>query len=65
MAAVVPAVIGPNEGPKRIQYQCLNYNVRSPNFYIHVRVSSNYLYIPRNGLPILPQPNRQTDPKDK
>ncbi len=37
-----------------------NYNVLSPNFHIHVSVSN--LYIPRLGLPILLQPNRQTDP---
>jgi hypothetical protein len=32
----------------------------STHFHIHVSVSS--LYIPRNGLPILLQPNRKTDP---
>ncbi len=37
-----------------------NYNVLSPNFYIHVSVW--YLYIPRIGLPILLQPNMQADP---
>ncbi len=37
-----------------------NYNVLSPNFDIHISVSD--LYIPRIGLPILLQPNRQTDP---
>jgi hypothetical protein len=31
-----------------------------PNSYIHVSVSD--LYIPRIDLPILLQPNRQTDP---
>jgi hypothetical protein len=39
-----------------------NYNVLSPNFRIHVSVSD--LYIPRIGLPILQQPNRQTDPEN-
>ncbi len=38
------------------------YNVLSHNFHIHVSVSN--LYIPRIGLPILLQPNRQTDPKN-
>jgi hypothetical protein len=37
-----------------------NYTVLSPNFHIQVSVSN--LYIPRIGLPILLQPNRQTDP---
>jgi hypothetical protein len=37
-----------------------NYNVLSPNVRIHVSVGD--LYIPRIGLPILLQPNRQTDP---
>jgi hypothetical protein len=37
-----------------------NYNVLSPNFHIHVSVSE--LYISRISLPILLQPNRQTDP---
>jgi hypothetical protein len=37
-----------------------NYNVLSLNFHIYVSVS--YLYIPRIGLPIMLQPNRQTDP---
>jgi hypothetical protein len=37
-----------------------NYNVLSPNFHIHISVRD--LYIPRIGLPILLQPNRQTDP---
>ncbi len=37
-----------------------NYKVQSPNFHIHVSVSD--LYIPGIGLPILMQPNRQTDP---
>ncbi len=32
------------------------------SFYIHVSVSD--LYIPRIGLPILLQPNRQTDPEN-
>jgi hypothetical protein len=36
-----------------------NYNVLSPNFHIHVSVSE--LYIPRIDLPVLLQPNRQTD----
>ncbi len=35
-------------------------NVLSPNF--HIRVSVSKLYIPRIGLPILLQANRQTDP---
>jgi hypothetical protein len=39
-----------------------NYNILSPNFHIHVSVSD--LYIPRIGLPILLQPNRQTDPAE-
>ncbi len=34
------------------------YNFLSPNFYIHVSVSD----IRRMDLPILLQPNRQTDP---
>jgi hypothetical protein len=34
--------------------------VLSPNFHIHVSASD--LYIPRIGLPILLQTNRQTDP---
>ncbi len=33
-----------------------------PNYYIHVSVS--YLYIPRIGLPIWLQQNRQTNPGD-
>ncbi len=37
-----------------------NCGVLSPNFHIHVSVSD--LYFPRIGLPILLQPNRQTDP---
>jgi hypothetical protein len=37
-----------------------NFNVLSPNFHIHVSVYD--LYILRIGLPILLQPNRQTDP---
>ncbi len=37
-----------------------NNNVLAPNFHIHVSVSD--LYIPRIGLRILLQPNRQTDP---
>ncbi len=36
------------------------YNVLSPNFHIHLSVCD--LYIPRIGLFILLQPNRQTDP---
>ncbi len=36
------------------------YNILSPGFHIDVSVSD--LYIPRIGLPILLQPNRQTDP---
>jgi hypothetical protein len=54
-----------------IQYKCLipvyvfpemkqNYNVLSPNFHIHVSVSG--LYIHSIDLPILLNPNRQTDP---
>jgi hypothetical protein len=39
----------------------LLYNVLSHNFHIHV---SNF-YIPRITLPILLQPNRQTDPGKK
>jgi hypothetical protein len=38
----------------------LGYNVLSPNIQIHVSVSD--LYIPMISLPILLQPNRQTDP---
>ncbi len=34
----------------------------SPNFHTHVSVSN--LYIPRISLPILLQPNRQTDPEN-
>jgi hypothetical protein len=37
-------------------------NVLSPGFHIHVHVSVSYLYIPRIGLPVLLQPNRQTGP---
>jgi hypothetical protein len=37
-----------------------NVNVLSPNFHIHVSVSD--IYIPRIGLPILLQPNRETGP---
>ena len=37
-----------------------NYNVLSPSFHIHVSLSD--LNIPRIGLPILLQPNRQTYP---
>ena len=37
-----------------------NFNVMSPNFHIHVSVID--LNIPRICLPILLQPNRQTDP---
>jgi hypothetical protein len=37
-----------------------NCNNLSPNFHIHVPVSD--LYVSRIGLPILLQPNRQTDP---
>ncbi len=33
-----------------------------PNAYIHVFVSD--LYIPRNGVPIWLQQNRQTDPRN-
>jgi hypothetical protein len=66
-----------NEGPVRFQYKCLvpiyvfpamkliglliskyNYNVHSPNFRIYVFKGQ---YIPRIDLPILRQPNRQTD----
>ncbi len=36
-----------------------NHNVLSPNFHFHVSVS--YLHILMIGLPILLQPNRQTD----
>ncbi len=36
-----------------------NCNIMCPNFHIHVSVSN--LYIPRIGLPILLQPNRQTN----
>jgi hypothetical protein len=39
-----------------------NFNVLSPNFHTHVSVSD--LYIPRIGLPILLQPNRQTGPEN-
>ena len=63
-----------NGGPVRIQYKCMvpiyvfpemklpkqNYNVLSPNFHIHVSVRD--LYIPRIGMPILTELNRQTDP---
>jgi hypothetical protein len=37
-----------------------NYNIPSPNFPIHVSVCN--FYIPRIGMPVLLQPNRQTDP---
>jgi hypothetical protein len=37
-----------------------NYNALPPNFHIHVFMTD--LYIPRIGLSILLQPNRQTDP---
>jgi len=40
-----------------------NYNALSPNFHIHV--SGSNLYILRIGLPLLLQPNRQTDPGNK
>ncbi len=43
--------------PHYFQNRIINYNVLSPNFHIHVSVS--HLYIPRIGLPILLQPNRQ------
>jgi hypothetical protein len=36
-----------------------NYYVLNPNFHIHVVID---LFIPTIGLPILLQPNRQTDP---
>jgi hypothetical protein len=41
-------------------YPKQNYKVLAPSFNIYVSVSD--LYIPRIGLPILLQPNRQTDP---
>ncbi len=47
--------VQPRYFPNRITV----YNVLSPNFHIHVSVSD--LYIPRIGLPIWLQPNRQTD----
>ena len=37
-----------------------NYYELSPNVYIYVSVSDSYIF--RIGLPILLQPNRQTDP---
>jgi hypothetical protein len=37
-----------------------NYSVPFPSFHIHVSVSD--LYFTSTGLPILLQPNRQTDP---
>ncbi len=39
-----------------------NYNVLFPNFHIHVYAGN--LYFPRIGLPILQQPNRQTNPRN-
>jgi len=41
-------------------FQKQSYNVLSLNLHIYVSVS--HLYIPRISLPILLQPNRQTDP---
>jgi hypothetical protein len=65
-----------NEGPLRIQYNCLvpiyvfpemkllfpkqNYNVASPSSYTHISVRD--LYFSRIGLPILLQGNMWTDP---
>jgi hypothetical protein len=65
-----------NEGPVRIQYECLvpihvfpemkllfpkqNFNVLSPSSYTHISVRD--LYISRIGLPILLQGNMWTDP---
>ncbi len=39
-----------------------NYKVLPPNFYIHISVSD--LYISSISLPLLLQPNRQTDPRN-
>ncbi len=36
-----------------------------PNFHIQVSVSYIYMYIPTNGLPILLQENRWTDPRNR
>jgi hypothetical protein len=46
--------------PCYFQLYFQNYNALPPNFHIHVSVSD--LKIPRIGLPILLQPNRQTNP---
>jgi hypothetical protein len=45
----------------RLNISKTELNVLSPNFHIHVSVS-DYVYIPRIGLPTLLQANRQTDP---
>jgi hypothetical protein len=57
----VQHVLHCTENPMHVvQEMKLHYLV--PNSYIHVTVSD--LYIPRIGLPILLQQNRQTDPKN-
>jgi hypothetical protein len=48
------------KGPYGLVFPKQNYNVLSPDFRIHVSVID--LYVPRICLPILLQPNRQTDP---
>jgi hypothetical protein len=42
-----------------------NYNILSPNFHIHESVNDLKKYIPRISLPILLQPNRQTNPGNR
>jgi hypothetical protein len=49
-----------DSSPRPRLFPKLNYIVLAPNFHIHVTLSD--LYIPRIGLPILLQTNRQTDP---
>jgi hypothetical protein len=57
---LVPIYAFPEMKLRGLVFPKQNYNGLSPNFSIHVSVSN--LYIPRNCLPILMQPNRQTNP---
>ncbi len=56
---LVPIYVFPEMKLRGLLFPKQNYNVLSGNFYIHAFVSD--LYIPRIGLPIFLQPNRQTD----
>jgi hypothetical protein len=59
---LVPIYVFPGMKLRGLISSKQNYHVLSPNFHILVSVSD--LHIPRIGVPILLQPNRQTDPEN-